>query len=369
MAAKFKSFKKPTKEELENSYSRLKSIRKVGIEFGYTGEGIRGLMKKFGIVIAMANKYLYSCDETSFLKDNEESFYWAGFIAADGCVMIKNEKNNHHTIPNLFSISLCTKDESHLIKLKNYLQSTYPIKYTTDDGSTRNPDWGISYKCGFAITSKILCANLARFNIVPRKTLIYEFPKWLIDHPLAHHFMRGYVDGDGCWREMLGINVPQATFNVLGTYNLTSVFKLIFEREGAVPRDGDWKVFKKKRVFGLSYGGNGVASGISKFLYKDVTLCLERKYIIAQRSVTANNVTLIKKQEIVKKKLNKARLKFRRKSNIWLSYQHPKNILELEALYHSNGTVGNLARALGKRTPTVKQLLLNSGIKLLSAKN
>lgn len=58
-----------------------------------------------GISRYMVCKYLKRCgvttekifnqfDDGFFNKDTEESFYWAGFIAADGCVLASNNKKS-----------------------------------------------------------------------------------------------------------------------------------------------------------------------------------------------------------------------------------------------------------------------------------
>lgn len=57
----------------------------------------------------------YNVNENFFSLDTPESFYWAGFIAADGCIL-KNLK--------VLEIGLGIKDKKHLKKFKS------AIKYT-----------------------------------------------------------------------------------------------------------------------------------------------------------------------------------------------------------------------------------------------
>jgi hypothetical protein len=65
--------------------------------------------------------------------------------------------------------------------------------------SNRNEKWKDTEKSELAITSRKMCADLLRFNITERKTFTYTFPEWLKTHPLKHHFIRGYNDGDVCF--------------------------------------------------------------------------------------------------------------------------------------------------------------------------
>lgn len=47
------------------------------------------------------------------------------------------------------------------------------------------------------ITSPRIVSDLARYGIVPGKSLTYEFPEKLPRHYIWA-FLRGYFDGDGC---------------------------------------------------------------------------------------------------------------------------------------------------------------------------
>ncbi len=82
----FNNERKPitaTKEQLQEAYDRLGTVDLVAKEFGCSDRGIGVKMKKFGIKFNFI--YKYTCDDDFFSRDTEEAFYWAGFIAADGC--------------------------------------------------------------------------------------------------------------------------------------------------------------------------------------------------------------------------------------------------------------------------------------------
>lgn len=272
---------KPTQEQLKESYARLKSVRKVGQEFSYTGEGIRGMMHEYGLEIKIPNKQAYTCNDEFFSIDNEESFYIAGFMAADGCVKKHSGKNQKIT---QFYIQLAKKDELHLLKMQYILKSNHIIKTHITKNSERNPEWNDSEKRELCITSERLCNDLKKFNIIPRKTHIYTFPEWLINHPLVHHFMRGYNDGDGSFFVNKGVNTPQVYFSLRGTPSFLTTYRSILEREcGLEPRTKTVRVNTGIGV--LEYGGNGVVTKIAGFLYRDATIMLDRKYQIVKELI------------------------------------------------------------------------------------
>jgi hypothetical protein len=68
------------------------------------------------------------------------------------------------------------------------------------------------------LSSTKIFDDLARFNIVPRKTMIYSLPEWIISHPLLHHFLRGYSDGDGSFYIVKGkCDLDYLGWNIIGT--------------------------------------------------------------------------------------------------------------------------------------------------------
>lgn len=277
MGAKLSLFQKPTKEQLEESYSRLKSVRKVASEFGYTGEGIRVMMHNFGLNISKPNKNRYSCDEEFFSKTDEHSFYVAGFYAADGCVMFKRKTDSE---PCIVYMALGIKDADHFEKIKNTMTAQHPLSTKVVKNSFINPAWKDSEEKELRITSRQMCRDLAKFNIVPRKTHIYTFPEWLIDHPLVNHFMRGYFDGDGSFYiQDKNKEVPQICFNLRGTLPFLYNYRSILERECTLNKRVK-DVRTNNGIGVLEYGGNGIVGKIVKFLYKDATIYLDRKYQI-----------------------------------------------------------------------------------------
>lgn len=279
-----------SKEKLEEAYNRLKSLSLVAKELGGTKEGIRLAMKRHNLLI---NKLItHTCNENFFAEYNEQSFYWAGFIAADGCVKIRKNSSE-------LTIGLARTDQEHLEKFQKAINTTAPIHDYLVKNSVRNSKWNDCWKSEILITSKKIFEDLARFNIVPRKSLIYTFPDWLVQHPLVNHFMRGYFDGDGSFYTSLGKNkiTPQLYFSLRGTPEFLTIYRSILEREcNLEKRSTDIRISSGIGV--LEYGGNGIVKQIVQFLYKDGTACLIRKY-------EKNKRTNMTKEDIIKQWIKK----------------------------------------------------------------
>src|SRR5258708_30414655 len=115
-------------------------------------------------------KRKYSCNDNFFSEDNELSFYVAGFIAADGCVLL----NNEHSKVSYVNIKLSKNDRQHLVNINNILMSSRPIR------DYKNKYSGESV---LKITSDKMCQDLSKkFNVVPRKSKTYIFPNFVKEH-------------------------------------------------------------------------------------------------------------------------------------------------------------------------------------------
>ena len=68
----------------------------------------------------MGNKRTYQVNDNFFSNLSEKSAYWLGFIYADGYIS-KTE--------NCIRITLSDKDEKHLLKFKEDIESESPITY------------------------------------------------------------------------------------------------------------------------------------------------------------------------------------------------------------------------------------------------
>ena len=174
-------------------YKESGSVEHVAKKLGLSFDGVREWMKRNNMPLVYKKKY--TANENFFSEENEQSFYWAGFIAADGCVLEKGKRYAH-----ILKICLSIKDLEHLKLFRENIKSNNRIFYGENKSPKSN---NITEHCYISICSRKICEDLENFNIVPRKTLIFKMPSWLVEHKLAHHFLRGYIDGDGCFSSVL----------------------------------------------------------------------------------------------------------------------------------------------------------------------
>lgn len=147
----------------------------------------------------------YSFDENFFSYPNILNSYWAGFIAADGCIHRVRQNKKH------LSIQLHEKDIQHLEKFRNQIKYTGTLlKYQTKTTPTVKIN----------LYSDKLCEDLyTNFNITSRKSLTLEPPKNLTkEQTLA--FIIGYIDGDGCITH--ASNANYLALNIVGTKKMLS---------------------------------------------------------------------------------------------------------------------------------------------------
>jgi Staphylococcus phage endonuclease len=269
-----------TQEVLEQAYAEYGSLKAVGRKLGVDCGTIKRYMQKFGLYFNPQIKRI--CDDHFFSNENEAIFYVAGFLAADGCV--KKRLSSSGNFRYEIQLSLARYDEQHLLLIKELLKSDAKVRQYEVKSNKRNPKWNNSLASSFTITSEIMVNELAKFNIVPAKSLIYTFPEWIINHSLRHHFIRGYNDGDGSFyisKPKNGRTVPQVYFSLCGTNEFLSVVSAIFAEELGIDKKKPRLI---KKHYALEYGGNGVLSKITNYLYHDAIIYLPRKYEVAQKA-------------------------------------------------------------------------------------
>jgi len=178
--------------------------------------------------------------------DNEQSLYWLGFAYADGNV-------TRHELR--FGLSIV--DLSHLEKMNEFLGSNGKITIR-------------STSCSVGFASIHMAGRLKDLGIVVRRNEFYRLSPNIPDK-LKHHFIRGYLDGDGC----ISTN-EQVVF--LGQPDILEWIRDTLHNEvGASlntirPRNG---------ISEISWGGYNQARKIVDWLYKDATIFLGRKRLIA----------------------------------------------------------------------------------------
>lgn len=182
-----------------------------------------------------------------FAKPNLTNSYWAGFIAADGCVSDRSKTK-------ILQLRLNKIDINHLRCFKKYLKSDCHIGVYSDNS------------CSLHISSDELTKDLLKnFNITPRKSLTLKFPQNLTEkQKLA--FIVGYIDGDGSIYKTR----DQLSCKILGTKNVLTNIKKVLKIHNKVRKTG--------KIYTLTFYGNKNAKQILSSLKKLSLPRLDRKW-------------------------------------------------------------------------------------------
>lgn len=258
-------------EEIQNKYLELKSLIKLEEFYGISRGSLRARIPQGLLDENRCAKIL--CNEDFFAQDNELSFYYAGFLAADGCLKLKNGKYKQ------VQLALAATDLNDVRRFAGNIAYMGNVKeYTL---SSKHLDGSNVVIADLQISSDKLFDDLHRFGLTPRKTHTFSMPQWLTEHALVHHFLRGYFDGDGSastCRPRPPRTIPQVYINVRGTEAFLTQMRNLFD---ANISNGRWKREKPIRfnngIGVLEYGGNRAALAIADYLYRDATVWMERK--------------------------------------------------------------------------------------------
>lgn len=127
--------------------------------------------------IAGTGVYTHTRDDSFFAKPSIINSYWAGFIAADGCIWSGT---------NTLAIKIHSKDKILLDRFKSDLQYTGLIGTIPSQNQSR-----------IIVNSTPLVSDLlTNYNIGPAKSLTMTPPN-LTNEDTIKSFIIGYIDGDG----------------------------------------------------------------------------------------------------------------------------------------------------------------------------
>lgn len=154
-------------------------------------------------------------NETYFWERTLQSAYWAGLLAADGCIVRSETKSVRREV----RLGLHTKDHETLKRFVDDIAYDGPIKHRAN-------------MCHVVICSADQwLRDLGEiYNLTPRKTMTLGPPN--VDGEAALAYSIGYIDGDGCW----AINARrynQKMLIVVGTKQLLEWMRELWKASGA----------------------------------------------------------------------------------------------------------------------------------------
>lgn len=187
--------------------------------------------------------------------DSEDALYWLGFSYADGNV------NN-----NIFRWGLGLKDVSHLIKLAAFLDSDNIVKTTDTD-------------CSINFCNPHLAKRLIELGLTPKRGQFFKLARE-IPTGMEHHFIRGYIDGDGCISD-------REKIIILGQIDILTWIKGMFVKY--VGASDKVEPRQRRGILEIAWGGRIQFHKLIDYIYKDATIYLERKKVIADKTKKALN--------------------------------------------------------------------------------
>lgn len=162
-----------TKEEFLKLREQGLTFAEIGKQFDLSERQVNYRTKSWGLDYSKKK----ALNENYFSSNTKASYYWAGFLAADG--WIEGERNR-------VGLALQKQDYSHLEKFKNAVGSSHEICPFMQDSA---------YRIRFN-SEQMVKDLLHKFNITPSKTHTYTMPYFEDDYLLLE-FLRGYIEGDG----------------------------------------------------------------------------------------------------------------------------------------------------------------------------
>lgn len=245
-----------------------------------TNKSMNGLQEKYRVpTSALSSKFIragykllsvvecqrkYSFNEDFFSEITLASSYWAGFIAADGC--ISDRIGNSKTL----TITLSEKDKEHIEKLREIIGYTGPISKRI--AKIKKPVLKEYGAYSMSIISNSICNALGRvFNIYPRKTYNL-FPPDISDYGCKIEFARGLIDGDG--------NISNKSISLCNTKSICYWLLYLVKSHGIETAVIPHKIKRTKSAYVVVFYGNRLSKKVCDFIYsKAPESCrLERKY-------------------------------------------------------------------------------------------
>jgi hypothetical protein len=246
-------------EHIKSEYLSNKTIGWIADEYNYNLTTVYNAVKQGGYQRSRAEAAALTrcyCDETYFETINTEAkAYWLGFLYADAGIST--------TPQHALYLGLSVQDKEHVEAFKKALSTNFNIGF-------------YDYKTPMAVlrvSNTKIVNDLIRLGCVPKKTFILEPPNNHIPQELWRHFVRGYLDGDGCVSTSCG----RLDIIFLGTENLLNWIASIIPFDhscGAVKPKG-----KNIYRLNISCKREDKHDAIYHWLYDDATIFLERKRI------------------------------------------------------------------------------------------
>ena len=245
--------------EYLNTPEEQRSLTKLGRKYNIKRQTLSERFKKWGYKVVNQQNRCRLNESCFDSMDSEEQFYWLGFLYADGNISKEGYR---------IEMRLSIKDIEHLEKFRSFLQLTTKIRTGECNGN------GF---CHLSVRNKHLWNKLNSLGCVPNKSLILTFPKLQLFTKKEYvlHFIRGYVDGDGCLSLSKDGDKIRTRISIVGTESFLNTINKIFKNKGYL-RSKETLSYKNK-AFELRFSDLS-SRRLARYLYENATVYLDRKY-------------------------------------------------------------------------------------------
>ena len=234
---------------------------RLGPEFGIAARTVRELVRRSGGTVRDGKRVQGPLRHDAFDVLTPEAAYWLGMMFTDGTI------NHHSSGQPEIALGLQESDRGHLVKFRDFLGSEHAIIQIKPKPGLFGMS-GIQYR--YSVRSRPLADRvlaLGRYGPSPAPELA-----------ASPHFWRACVDGDGT----VGVYSGIPTLKLFGSEWLLEAFVEFLDSAGLrrTHRGRRPSVRPCQSIFAVSTTGT-TAAGITKLLYGDATVALDRKAVKA----------------------------------------------------------------------------------------
>lgn len=251
---------KADKEKLCAMYDEgMYTFKDLSDTFAISPTAIKGLLNRRGYIAKPQSELQrrYALNEGFFDYIGEVQAYFLGILYADGY---------NNTDRNTINLSLKESDIDILIRLNTEIGSNRPLQFINVKKYNDNS----SNQYRLVISSKKVSDRVAELGCTKNKTFTITFPDYLTQETIRH-FVRGYMDGDGCIMEM--------SVNFVGTLEFCEELATILRGIG-IPNPYIRTRHKERNhnIRMIEVSGRRQCKILLDWVYKDSTIYMLRKF-------------------------------------------------------------------------------------------